>query len=385
MGQRSDSGGVARGLLWAMFGVLFAGELATTIWWISELSFWDILIACALLALGSLLLLCMQTREQVVTIAASLILAVLPSLSSYSAVLLIFPLPVQHHVGNEAQSNWELLHMPAVLALAAMYVSSALAPVVHAECQSRLPERALSRIQCLTREFCILAAWVYLTVAFYVGVMHILAREQSTFNWWGAALASPFASNRGFMLGLHAIGFTCAEARGTLAAALGKDLLPLLVGTQRARTLTLKALVSKHWPRLLRHISMIRRCAPPQAMTAFIVTVRRTGPVLFPMVALVLQLAQSDDLDCLLLALVLTLALTGIIAAVAVKEFRALPVAPLRQLPLLLPSGVTPLSRRLIGHALSTAEQLEGTLGRLEGLRKRLVGWSYVWPRARRS
>merc|ERR1712018_859973 len=123
--------------------------------------------------------------------------------------------------------------------------------------------------------------------------MHILAREQSTFSWWGAAIASPFASSRGLMLGLHAIGFACAEAWGTLVAALGKDLLPLLVGTQRAHTLTLKALVSKHWPRLLRLISMIRRCAPPRAMIAFIVTVRHTGPVLFPMVALILQLAQS--------------------------------------------------------------------------------------------
>lgn len=260
--------------------------------------------------------------------------------------------------------------MPAVLTLAVTYVTSALAPALRAECRRSAADLVefVYNAKRLARGLCMMTAWLYVAVALHVGAMHLLAPAQSTFSWWGAALASPVASGRGFLLGLHAFGLACAEARKALAAALGRDLFPLLVGAQMARKLTIKALALKHGPRLLRHISTFRRCAPPQSVVAVVVAVRRTAPVLLPMTAVILQLAQPHAGSYLCLALLLALALSGLVAVVAMHEFQALPEAPLRRLPLLLPSGFTPLSRRLIGHSLCAAERLEGAWGGLSAL-----------------
>merc|ERR1740121_2891668 len=129
----------------------------------------------------------------------------------------------------------------------------------------------------------------------------------------------------------------------------------------------------KHWPRLLRNIPMIRRCAPPAAIVALVVAVRRTAPVLLPMLAMIIQFAQTEGRSFLFLALLLCLVLTGLVSVVAVHEFKALPLAPLRRLPLLLPSGLTPLSRKLIGHTLSAAERLEGARDGLKALCAKLT------------
>merc|ERR1740121_2336363 len=197
--------------LWCMFGTLFLGELATTIWWVYELSFQDLLLLCAPLISGCALSLCMLSLEQVAATLISLALATVPALPAYSAVVLLVP-PMH----SSADTCWELLHVPTLLALAVIYVTSALLSALQAECPSggelvETTRSILGKAQCLARAVCGLAVWLYLFVALHMGSMHLLAREQSPFSSWGAALASPLTGSRGFLLGLHALGLACTE------------------------------------------------------------------------------------------------------------------------------------------------------------------------------
>lgn len=368
---------IARGLLWLVFAALLAGELATTAWWLYDLGFWGCFFLSVPLAATVALALLALSPEQVLTAAVSLGIAALPALPAYSAVLLMMPLPESSSSGATC---WDILHWPTLLALAIMYLASALVPALRAEFRSPTGFAARARegleaAQEVARSFCGLSALLYAAVALHVGAAHLLAPEgTSPYRWWGAALLSPVSHGRGFLLGLHALGFACAQARANLAAALGDEMLPLLLGARRAQALTIRALAMQHGRHLLGRVSALRRFAPPRSVVASVVALRRTAPVLFPAAALVSQLVRQDIFDRPRLALVVVLLLVALSGLVAAHEWRSLPDAPLRRLPLLLPRGLAPLSRRLIGYGLAAAEGLHGARGQLRGVRRRLRG-----------
>merc|ERR1712137_926664 len=161
------------------------------------------------------------------------------------------------------------------------------------------------------------------------------------------------SGGRTLLLSLHALSLICAEARRNTVTALGSHLLPCLLGVKRARALTLRNLIMNHRSALLRYVSTLRSCTPPAPAVAFAVGLRRFAPIL-PIIGLFAQLTQFDSLFFLVvLALVVSLLL------LVVREWRALPRSSWRQLPLLLPSCVTPQARSLVAHVLVFAECTE--------------------------
>jgi len=363
---------VVRALLWLTFGLLVLGELGTTTWWLYDLGIVRFLLVSMLPCISVSLALCWLSQEQVLTTTVSLFMAVLPALPAYSAVILILP---SSRSAASAQckgdgAEWEVLHWPALLSVAVLYLSSAVLPTLRAEFQSPGPRLAildhcLDEAKRLARGFCILSAWLYVAVALHVGARHLLSSPgASPFHWWGSAIASPFfSSERGFILALHAMGLACAEARGELVKALGEELLPMLVGAQRARKLKIRTLVMKFGKKLLRNISSVRRFAPPHWAVAGIHAVRRAAPVLLPVLALLVHLARLQTPGALRLAVTMAMGMMALVLWVAACELEGLPTDPLRLLPMLLPAGTAPISRTLIGHTLAMTERLEGVRG----------------------
>jgi len=103
-------------------------------------------------------------------------------------------------------------------------------------------------------------------------------------------------------------------------------------------------------------------------MVALIIAVRRTAPLLFPMLALLSQLVRPGVRGWPRVALLLAIILTIVVGMVARHEWRALPRSTLRRLPLLLPSGVAPVTRKMLGYILTVAERVEKTRGGIASL-----------------
>merc|ERR1712194_21503 len=110
-----------------------------------------------------------------------------------------------------------------------------------------------------------------------------------------------------------------------------------------------------------KHIAVLRRCVPPPTVVAFLVALRRTAPVLLVGSALAMQLVQGEGQGSLMLALLLALMLVGVLLLVTVHELEALPQAPLRLLPQLLPPALlSSFMREVIGHMLVGAHHVGG-------------------------
>jgi hypothetical protein len=168
-------------------------------------------------------------------------------------------------------------------------------------------------------------------------------------------MAKPFFHGQGLILTLHALGLACAALRQYTCTELGEDLLPRLLGAQRARALTRRAIVINYGIDFLRRIPQLRRYTPPPMVTAWILVVRRTAPVLFPVLAVLVQLAGRWPMMSLLLGLTTFACL--VFSAIA--EQRRLPQSSLRRLPLLLPKGMAPCTRKLLGFGLQAAAGVE--------------------------
>jgi len=258
-------------------------------------------------------------------------------------------------VPSEVESSadcWEALHLPTLLSLAVMYIASAVLPALRAEYplpgdRVKAALAALEVAQRTARGVCVLALWVYLSSA-----LHLAALETRL-----ALPSLPVYNGRGFVLALHLIGLAAAELRSRTVAALGEDLLPSLLGAQRAKSFTLRALAYQHGRGLLRKMPTLRRCVPPKFVVALIISLRRTAPALLPGFALLTQLWRFGFPR---LATILALAIVFLISAIASSEWLHLPHSPLRRLPLLLPPKVAPCTRKALGYALAFAEGLSG-------------------------
>lgn len=371
--------------LWGWLLLLVAGEMATTVWWLSSLGWHGLLSILAPALLAPALMLMLMRLEQVVASCAALAVAALPALPAYSAVLLMVPSgggPLAPHTG------WELVHWPALVALGTLHLAAALLPALRAEHPApgrgvRGALRVLEVAEEAARSACIIAGWIYAAALLHFGASHLSGWVSATHGQGlgvevgsatpaatapqpggAAAPANAWMGGGSLVLALHAMGLLCAEARRRTMDALGDDLLPLLLGAERAQALTVRALVVQHGGMLLRRAPALRRCAPPPHLVALVVAVRRTAPALFPALALASQLAglAGGGLGLPLLANLAPIALT---AASAARELRKVPSSELRRLPLLLPSGVAPGTRRMLGHVLVAAERVEGARARL--------------------
>lgn len=347
--------------MWFLF--LLLGELATTLWWVYSLGakgFAFFLISASLVVAASL---CMLSFEQVLATVMSLGLAALPALPAYSAILLLVPPELE--ACN--CSSWDMLNWPTLVALATLNITAAIAAVRSqgkASC-SRQMIATLQVLQEIARGACILAAWGYLAVIINVGAVHLQGSVGSvTWKVFGAAVASgPWMTGRGLVLCLHAIGLCCSELRQKTSAALGVELLPTLLGAERAQNI-----FRKQWQYLWHHMRNLKRWAPPKAVLAIILGFRRTALIVLPGLALLAWL-RRDGLRtaCIFLGA----ALASLAALAAVTEWhRGLPKSAVRRLPLLLPPDLVPVPRRVMGHALAAAEGLSRSSAWVLSLRK---------------
>jgi len=374
--------GTAGALLWAWLVLLALGELAVTIWWLASMGLLGLLLLGAPVGLAVSLALTILSPEQVLAVVISVVLAAAPALPAYSAVLLL--LPPGSAPGRSNDSCWEMLHCPTLAVLGMMYLAMALLPVLRAEhpspgCVVRGVMRALEASQRVARGACVLAAWLYLAVSLHVGAAYLCTlRSQGGTQETTVAgrslppvtLAGPLTDGRGRVLCLHALGLLCAEARQRTMTALGEQMLPCLLGAERARAFTLRSLAQHHGRRLLSRMPTLRRSAPPALVVALVIAVRRTAPVLFPSLALLSQLVGRQGWQ--MFALALCLALIALVIVVAERERHALPHSPLRRLPLLLPSGIAPCTRKVLGYSLTALEGMEQARGGIASLRRRL-------------
>lgn len=370
--------GVARVCLWAWFTLLVLGELGTTLWWLHSLGLKGLLLLVASATLVVSIALSVLSPEQVLAIATSVLVAAIPALPAYSAVLLVVPSELDSSSGSDC---WEALHLPTLFSLAAMYIASALLPALRAEYPSpgdrvRAALSALEAAQRLARGACVIALWVYLTVALHVAAVGLQASSQKSDPWrWRNTLPSlPVTTGRGFVLALHLLGLACAEARLRTVVALSDDLLPSLFGAQRAKSLTLRALAYQHGRGLLSKMPTLRRCVPPKIVVAFIISLRRTAPALLPGFALLTQMWRVGFPR---VSALLAFAIVALICAIASCEWFRLPHSPLRRLPLLLPPKVAPCTRKALGYALALAEGLADAHAGISyiGIGRRRIPW----------
>merc|ERR1711879_168204 len=178
-------------------------------------------------------------------------------------------------------------------------------------------------------------------------------------DFWGGALAGPLAGGRGLVLTLHMLGLLCMELRQQTMAVLGKDLLPVLVGSRRAMRLTVRSLDMQHSALLWRHASTLRRYTPSRLLVAVIIAVRRMAPLFFLVLAMVVEMARAGGRWRLAVALVFGLVLFSLTSLAVAREWRALPRSTLQRLPLLLPKGLAPCGRKFLGYAFVTVERVE--------------------------
>lgn len=340
-------------LLWAWFSVLLLGELATTFLWVHSLGFRGVAVLGIPCCIALSMALSFLGPEQVMAISVSAALAAMPGLPAYSAVLLIVP--------PNVSGSWEALHWPSLAIVGLMYLAATLLPILRAEhpspgCLIHCVVQTLEAAQRLTRGICIIAAWVFLAFLLHFAATLLRNGPREAAGFWSTVLAEPLTTGRGLVLTLHALGLLCAEARQRTVSELGPRLLPLLIGA-RAQALTLRALAKDHGRGMLRRVPLLRRWTPPPAVVVFLIALRRTAAILFPTLALLPQ-ARRGWLAAGLLFL-LGLGVASLVVATAAREWRELPRSPLRRLPLLLPSGVAPCTRKLLGFALVAADSAE--------------------------
>eukprot|EP00929_Paragymnodinium_shiwhaense_P020149 TRINITY_DN13523_c0_g2_i3.p1 TRINITY_DN13523_c0_g2~~TRINITY_DN13523_c0_g2_i3.p1 ORF type:complete len:612 (+),score=136.85 TRINITY_DN13523_c0_g2_i3:35-1837(+) len=369
---------IAAAGLWIWFTLLILGELGTTIWWLRSLGPWGVLALLTPLVCSVFAALLVLSPEQVLAILVSIVMAVVPALPAYSAVLLLAPPP-----GDTSGQCWEPMHIPTVLMLSLMYISATFVPALRAEGPavsrdfSAALVTALESAGRLAQGACIIAVWLYAAVAVHVAAFHLSGLGDSptgapadlVSRAWAGVLAGPLAAGRGPILALNALGLLCAEARQRTAKALGNQLLPWLLGSQRAKDFwkNFWSLTKKHSWKLLKRVVKLRQYSPPTIVVALVVAVRRTAPVLFLLLAFLVQSAPSLGIP---LSLLLSLALTAVLAAATARELKALPTSTLRRLPLLLPSGIAPCTRKCLGYALVVAEKAEGVRSTISSLYK---------------
>jgi len=240
-----------------------------------------------------------------------------------------------------------------------LHFSATLLPLIRAEHPKpgrlvRAITAALEKVREIAHGACIIAAWVLgATTLHVVAAQMAFWAQRSDCSTAGHPAQVEVSGSRVVLLGLHSLSLTCAEGRRYTITALGDHLLPCLLGVQRARELTLRNLAIKHWRALLRRAPRLRYCTPPAPAVALAVALRRSAPIL-PILALFPQLSKLDSLS-----IIATLALVMFLFLSVVREWRALPQSSLRQLPLLLPSCVSPQARSLVAHALIVAEYTE--------------------------
>mmetsp|Transcript_46937 Transcript_46937/g.73289 ORF Transcript_46937/g.73289 Transcript_46937/m.73289 type:complete len:606 (+) Transcript_46937:89-1906(+) len=352
-----DNPRVASGCLWLWFVILVIGELGTTIWWTYSIGFSGLLVISAPAALGLSFGLLTFGPEQMIAIAIAVSLAAMPALPAYSAVLLMMPGGSWEGSG----SCWDsILQLPILAVICVTFLLSAFVPAVRAERPEQgtltyVALQSLERAQKIAKAACVLSAWMYIAVV-------LTSARESVHLSGGAALLEPILTGRGLVLSLHMLGLMCTYGRQRTVAYFGEDLLPRLIGAHAARKLAPQRLVMDHGRRFLKRVPQLRRFSPPMKVVALVVAVRRTAPILFPVLAILPQLAHPDSSrGWPTLALILGLMVVAILAIAAAHEQRTLPRSSLRRLPLLLPHGVTPCTRKLLGYALVAAEGVERT------------------------
>eukprot|EP00928_Gymnodinium_smaydae_P046427 TRINITY_DN30928_c0_g1_i1.p1 TRINITY_DN30928_c0_g1~~TRINITY_DN30928_c0_g1_i1.p1 ORF type:complete len:630 (+),score=114.40 TRINITY_DN30928_c0_g1_i1:97-1986(+) len=361
----------ATAVLWTWLALLVLGELAVTLWWLASLGVMDLLVLLMPIAVGLSLLLLAMSREQVVAVAVSVLLAALPALPAYSAVLLVSPPP---SIG----CSLDVLHWLTLTALGILHLLAALPLALRLEHQRLLD--ALGTARCVARCACILAACLYACLA--AGVLarfvHALlvgaARNEGASS--GVEGTSVRRSRLALELCLNALGLFCADLRRRTCESLGDALLPRLIGVTRARKLTFRELATRHGFKVLRKVPSLRRCCPPPFTVACIVAAQRLAPLLLPALALLLRWGCLPVSGIALAALALALA--------AAAELRAVPSAPLRRLPLLVPMvAARPHMRAAVGYALEAAEAVEvarsSVSTSVRSLRRRL-SWQPATP-----
>lgn len=318
--------------------------------------------------------------EQMVAIAVAVSLAAMPALPAYSAVLLM---TTPGGSPQKFDSCWDIIHWPMLVVLGMNYLVSALVPAVRAEYPvpksiAHTALQSLELAQRFTRSACMISGWLYLAIVLHAGSSRLLTwgqhseKQHTLWYYWGGAISEPLLCGQGWVLTLHAVGLMCAAMRQRTVKELGQDLLPRLLGDQRAHALTPRALIMHHGYRFLKRVPQLRRYTPPPMVVALVLAVRRTAPVLFPMLAILIQLAGPGS-NRWRLSLLLGLAMLLVLALAAAHEMRSLPRSSLRRLPLLLPSGLAlPCTRKLLGYALVAAESVERARGGIASLRTHL-------------
>jgi hypothetical protein len=339
-----------------------------------------LMVLCAPAGLGLSFGLLTFGPEQMVAIAVAVSLAAMPALPAYSAVLLM---TTPGGSPQKFDNCWDILHWPMLVVLGMNYLVSALVPAVRAEHPSptsiaHTALQSLELAQRLTRSACIISGWLYVAVVLHVGAMRLLTwgqhseQERTMWYFWGGAISDSMLHGQGWVLTLHAVGLLCASIRQRTVAELGSELLPRLLGDRRAKALTPRALIMHHGYKFLKRVPQLRRYTPPPMVVALVLAARRTAPVLFPLLAILPQLAGPGKNSWPALSLLLGLTMLAVLACAAAHEKRSLPRSSLRRLPLLLPSGIAPCTRKLLGYALVAAEGVERARGGIASLRGHL-------------
>jgi len=400
-------------LLCLWLATLLLGQLATTIWWILQFRFSDLLVVVASVGLACAIALIKLTPLQVAATAIALTLTALPVMNVYSAVALF---ATNGSAPDDRCSCWELLHLPTFAALAAMYLAEALPPVLRAEygedgrsLQVALP--ALAKASRIAKAACVGVASLYAVMALLVGSGRLCV--------WGrypahCAVAGPLAG-RGLVLSLHGLGLVCTEMYCLTLAMFGEDLVRFLLLAGQALASKLRGLAVVHapfcteskgivmvhapqcteayrnivawfdeelqrlaapsppgrvrrvralaqrlgrlWSLLEDLVPTLRRAAPPKAVVTLLVAARRTAPLLAPATALLSQLQRSGHWPRV--ALLLAEMLVFLVAWEAMQQWPSVPQSSLRRLALLVPNFyIDPGSRAMLGYSLSAAKQV---------------------------
>merc|ERR1712107_315756 len=110
-------------------------------------------------------------------------------------------------------------------------------------------------------------------------------------------------------------GLVCCEARRRTRRALGDELLPLLLGVERAKKLTLQSLLRSHGRealrKVIRYLPSLKLYAPPIPVAVSVIALRRTAPVLFPFLALAPMCMNVGGLFSQVLLVIACVAMLG--------------------------------------------------------------------------
>jgi len=368
-------------VLWWWMLSLVLGEMGTTIWWLRSLDGWALVPPIEIACMGIILALLVLSPAQVLATTGSLILATGPALPVYSTVLLLIP----DDGPGAAANGYDAAHTIVIMLISVRHLASATLSVLQSEV-SRDADASnlvmmLKQVKCKARHACNVAAGVYgmtALLAFLLsGVLQSVTHCDSVgesgeashayFSYYCSGIvqwltgANPLMAPRGQVLSLHLLGLTCMELRQLTESVLGDELLPRLLGAQRARALTLRSLVQNYGRRAFltafRCLPSLRLYAPPVPVTALVVALRRTAPALLPVLALVPRCPRDSSWLMQLTVVSVCLALFAIIVAVTIQEWRSMPRSRLRRLSLLLPR-ITSRKRQWLGHVLVMAARV---------------------------